>query len=280
MAFRYTSPPLTQSISTLVLIGGAVGLMQLPDVQAGWTAWVESTPAPVQLIATIWVLHQVVFWGMSAVFKFVEDHDKPAFIARYRIQPGPPKRPERSKVIANLALNQLVVVPLMLLGMWGALHLRGWEVDPLFPGPLEVVVHMVLLGVVSAIYFYASHRFLHRPWWMKHVHKKHHEYRTTAAWAAEYAHPVEMIFGNFGTLALGVLLISPNLATIYIYVIVATHTFVAHHSGFAVPWLSWAVHHDWHHYRYKEAFGTFGLLDKILGSDAEFRTLEDGDEVP
>jgi len=279
LRFRYTRPPLTQSLSTLALIGGAVGLMALPGAQEAWAAWIEATPVAVHLVGAVFVLHGLVFWGMSAAFAYVDAKDRPAFIARHRIQSGTPREPERARVIANLALNQLLVTPVMLVLLWGALELRGWEVDASFPGLVEVGRDLVLLGIVSAIYFYASHRFLHRPWWMKHVHRKHHEFRTTRAWAAEYAHPVEMIFGNFGTLALGVVLIGPNLATLYLYAVIATHTFVAHHSGYAVPWLSWAVHHDWHHYRYKEAFGTFGLIDRLLGTDEEFRTLNDGDEA-
>jgi sterol desaturase/sphingolipid hydroxylase (fatty acid hydroxylase superfamily) len=136
------------------------------------------------------------------------------------------------------------------------------------------------LTILSAIYFYASHRFLHRPWWMKKVHKLHHEYRTSTAIAAEYAHWLEFIFGNFGTLAFGVLVLAPSLPTIYVFTVLATHTFAVHHSGFAVPWMSWSVHHDWHHYRYKEAFGTYGYLDRWLHTDAEFKTLKDGQEVP
>lgn len=279
MAFRYTSPPLTQGISSLLLIGGFFALTALPGAQAAWTAWIEATPPLVHLVGAVLVLHAVVFWGMSAAFKWVDVHDSPAFIARYRIQSGPPREPPRARVAKNLLLNQLVVTPIMLVGLWGALELRGWTVDPAFPGIVEVLVDLAGLGVVAAIYFYASHRFLHRPWWMKRVHQVHHEFRTTRAWSAEYAHPVEMVVGNFGTLALGVILLAPDLATIYLYAIVGTHTFVAHHSGYAVPWLSWSVHHDWHHYKYNEAFGTYGVLDRILGTDKAFRALEDGEDV-
>ena len=48
-------------------------------------------------------------------------------------------------------------------------------------------------------------------------------------------------------------------------------------SGYAIPWASWSVHHDWHHFRYSEAFGTFGHLDRWLGTDKEFSTLKDGE---
>ena len=280
MAFRYSSPPLTQGISSLVLIGLGLGLMATPGVQGLWSGWVEGTHALVHLVLAVFVLHALVFWGMSGFFWWVDRRGGPDWIVRHRIQSGPAREPETRRVAANLALNQLVVTPLMLVGLWKALEWRGWSVDTAFPGVFEVAWQMVALGGIAAIWFYATHRFLHRPWWMKKVHRVHHEFRTTRAWAAEYAHPVEMVFGNFGTLAIGVLILGPNLATLYIYTVVATHTFVAHHAGFAIPWMSWAVHHDWHHYRYKEAFGTFGILDRLLGTDEEFRALEDGQEVP
>ncbi|MCP4810701.1 MAG: hypothetical protein GY913_10650 [Proteobacteria bacterium] len=216
MAFRYTSLPLTQGISSLLLIGGFFALTALPGAQAAWTAWIEATPPLVHLVGAVLVLHAVVFWGMSAAFKWVDVHDSPAFIARYRIQSGPPREPPRARVVKNLLLNQLVVTPIMLVGLWGDLELRGWSVDPVFPGIVEVLVDLAGLGVV---------------------------------------------------------------ATIYLYAIVGTHTFVAHHSGYAVPWLSWSVHHDWHHYKYNEAFGTYGVLDRILGTDEAFRALEDGEDV-
>ena len=254
--------------------------MHLPGAQEAWTGWVEGSHPAVYLVLVVFLLHGGVFWGMSAAFWAVDRFDGPAFIARHRIQSGKTRNPARSRVALNLALNRLVVTPLMLLALWGALALRGWTLETTFPSVFEVFWQMAVLAVVSEVYFYASHRFLHRPWWMKRVHRIHHEFRTTKAWAGEYAHPVEMVFGNFGTLTVGVILLAPNLATLYIYAVVATHTFVAHHSGFAVPWMSWSVHHDWHHYRYKEAFGTFGVLDRLLGTDKEFRGLKHEDQVP
>lgn len=278
MAFRYSAPPLTQGAVSLVLVGAFVGLAQVPAVQTAWAAWLE-THAVLHFLVAILVLHGLVYWGICAICAYVETHDKPAFIARYRIQTGKVRRPPRDKVIKNLALNQVLITPVMLGLLWGALQLRGWSVDPVLPSFTELMLDLLGLSIISPIWFYASHRFLHRPWWMKRFHRVHHEFRTTAAWAAEYAHPVEMIFGNFGTLAFGVVILGPDLATIYLYTVLGTLTFVGHHTGFAVPWLSWAVHHDWHHYKYTEAFGTYGVLDRLLGTDAEFRQLEDGEVV-
>ena len=178
-----------------------------------------------------------------------------------------------------LALNQLVWSPLLLLGLWGLLRLRGWAPSTELPSVLSLFGELVAMGVCSLIWFYASHRFLHRPFWMKKVHHVHHEFRTTTAIASEYAHTVEFVAANFQTLACGVIIVAPSLPAIYLFTLIAVSTVLVHHSGYALPWASWSVHHDWHHYRYKEAFGTFGLIDHWLRTDGEFRTLEDGQEV-
>ena len=168
----------------------------------------------------------------------------------------------------------------MLLVIWGLLRLQGWEPQATLPAPAEVLIDMVLMSVTSMLWFYASHRFLHRPWWMKRVHRIHHEFRTTSCLAAEYAHPFEMVFANFGTIGCGVVLLTPHLSTIYLYTLISTVTFVGHHSGYAIPWMSWATHHDWHHHRFREAFGTIGLIDRIMGTDKQLRELKHGQEVP
>lgn len=279
MSFHYTKPPLTQGLTGLALLGAGLGLMALPGAEAAWAGWLADTPSWLHVFVVVSAFHGLVFWGMTAAFGVVDRTDRPAFIARYRIQTGTVRRPPLGRTLRVLALNQLVLSPLMLLGLWGVLDLRGWAPQPTLPGAVEVLLDLSMLTVISAVWFYASHRFLHRPWWMKRVHKVHHEFRSTTCMAAEYAHPVEMVFANFGTLAVGVALVAPHLATLYLYTVLATVTFVGHHSGYAVPWMSWAVHHDWHHYRTKEAFGTFGLIDRALGTDAEFHTLEHGQEV-
>lgn len=280
MSFRYTSPPLlTQGLSALVLIAGMLGALHHPAGATAYAAWVQGTPGILHVVGAFVALHLLVFWGMTGAFWLVDRFDGPAFITRHRIQSGPMRRPPAAKVARTLALNQLLLGPLLTLGLWQALLLLGWQASPTPAGPLEVLLDLAGLSVCSAVWFYASHRFLHRPWWMKRVHRVHHEFRTSRCVASEYAHPVEFIVGNYGTLGVGVLLLQPELSTLYIYTVVGTLTFVGHHSGYALPWMSWPVHHDWHHYRYTEIFGTFGLLDRLLGTDKEFRQLEDGQVV-
>jgi sterol desaturase/sphingolipid hydroxylase (fatty acid hydroxylase superfamily) len=278
MAFTFTRRPPSQALSSLVILGVALGLFHWPAAQPVWERFVTSTPEWVLVVVVPYFIHQAIYWGMSAAFGYVDKHDKPAFIARYRIQSGKRRQPPWSKVWRNLAVSQLLLSPVMMVLLWGALKLRGWSpVSPLptIPSTLLQLAGLMACGVT---WFYFSHRFLHRPWWMKRVHRIHHEFRTSSAIASIYAHPVEFIFGNFLTLGLGVVVVAPSLPVLYLWTILAMHNVVAHHSGYAVPWLPWAVHHDWHHYRFNECFGNTGFWDRLLGTEPDFRTLKHGEQ--
>lgn len=279
MRFRYSRPPLTQHTTALSLLFAAAATLRSATAQAAWQTYVVSTSPAFRFVGALLLLHAVVFWGLVGGFWLLDRSGKPAFLARTRIQTDDSRRPAPARVARVLAWNQLFWTPLVLYAIWGLLELRGWERALQWPTVTELLRDMAGLTVLSAGYFYAVHRFLHRPWWMKHVHRIHHEFRSSTAIAAEYAHPFEMVFGNFGTMGLGVVVLAPSLFTIYVYALLGTYTFVVHHSGYALPFVSSPVHHDWHHFRYREAFGTFGLLDRLLGTDRELRGLAPGDEV-
>jgi methylsterol monooxygenase len=277
VAFHYTRAPITQNTSTLVLVGATLALGLIPAVHDAWRTIVETVPEWALVVLVPWVAHQAIFWASSWLALHVDRHDRPKFLAKHRIQSGKPQRPPTARVLRNLAVNQLFWSPLLLWAMWQVLRLRGWAPSPELPGATSLVLEVAGMAVASVVWFYASHRFLHRPWWMKRVHRVHHEFRTSTVMASEYAHWVEFTFGNFMTLAIGILLIAPSLPALYLYALLAIATFLAHHSGYALPWLSWAVHHDWHHYRYNEAFGTLGFIDRMLGTSKELDAMQDGD---
>jgi fatty acid hydroxylase domain-containing protein 2 len=278
VGFRYTDPPWTQHAFNAVTVPLALLVMALPPVQRAWAAFVVATPTMVLLIVVPLLIHAVVFWTVGGAFHYVDTYDRPELIAKYRIQSGKRRQPAWSKLWRNLAWNQLIWSPFMLGLMAAALMARGWTASPAFPPAWQILLELAGMGASAVVIFYTTHRFLHRPWWMKKVHRVHHEFRTTCAFASEYAHPVEMCVANFGTLAGGVVIIAPSLPSIYLFLVLALCTVLVHHSGYAVPWASWAVHHDWHHYRYKEAFGTIGVLDHLFGTSPELDAMNDGDE--
>lgn len=252
--------------------------MAWPGAAGPWARLVAEVPEGLLVVGVPIALHLLVFWGMAALYGAVDRSGKPGWVARHRIQQGPPRQPPLSRVLPVLAWNQLFFSPLLMAGVWVALWLRGWVPQAALPSPGRLLLEVAGLSAFSLVCFYASHRALHHPWWMKRVHRVHHEYRTSSALASEYAHPFEFVVANFGTLAVGVVLLAPSLPALYLFTVLSLHTVVAHHSGYALPGLPWSVPHDWHHYRFTESFGTIGLLDRLFGTDRELRSLKDGDE--
>ncbi|MCA9687106.1 MAG: sterol desaturase family protein, partial [Myxococcales bacterium] len=223
-------------------------------------------------------LHTAVFWPLCLAFDHVDRSDRPEWIARHRIQRTMRKHPPLRKTIPVLLRNQFLILPPLILALTELMLARGWHAEATLPSPGRLVFELAVQALCAEVIFYASHRFLHRKWWLKRVHHIHHEFRTTTAFASEYAHPVEFVFGNFLTLAGGALLLAPHLFSIYLFALLALLTFVIHHSGYALPWAPWSIPHDWHHFRARELFGVTGQSDALMGTDQEFRTLRDGDE--
>lgn len=277
MAWTFHRPRASQGVLTTGIVALALGAMALAPVQAAWSGVVARVPEWVLILVVPTVLHHALYWSVSAFFHRVDTTDRPAWIARRRIQDGTPKRPPLRRVLRTLAWNHLLWAPLMMLLIWGGLRLRGWVPSADIPGALEVLWQLVLLGAFSEVYFYASHRLLHHKPLMRRFHKVHHEFRTSAAMASEYAHPVEYTLGNFGTLGLGVVLLAPSLPVIYLFTVVAILTILCHHCGYAIPGVPAPAAHDWHHHRVVENFGTAGVLDRLLGTDREYRGFEDGE---
>lgn len=63
------------------------------------------------------------------------------------------------------------------------------------PDTKTLIWQFMFFLLMEDLFFYLGHSTLHRPqfYW---IHKRHHEFKTTVTIAAEYAHPLEHIFGN------------------------------------------------------------------------------------
>jgi len=278
MSFRFTRAPLTQHLLLAGVLGVAFALGSTDAFAEVWHDMVGLASDRVLFVGGLMVLHTALYWPIAAAFHVVDTTDRPAWIARHRIQQGKRKQPPLGRTLGVLARNQFLLLPLLLWGFGEGLRWRGWTVEAELPSVGRLAFELVGQGLVAVLVFYAGHRFLHRPWWMRRVHRVHHEFRATSAWASEYAHPVEFVLGNFLALVAGAWLFLPHLASMYVFTTLSLLTILVHHSGYALPWAPWSVAHDWHHYRMNEVFGTTGFLDRLLGTDATFRTLEDGEE--
>jgi fatty acid hydroxylase domain-containing protein 2 len=278
MAYLYTRARPTQHLLLGTVLATALAIGSTEAFAASWAGLVDGVSDRWMLTGGLMLVHTVVFWSVGGAFHYVDTHDRPVFIARHRIQRDKRKHPEIGPTVRNLMRNQFVFLPVLLLGFGELLLLRGWTVEAELPSLLRLSLELAGQAVLAPAVFYLTHRFLHRKWWMKRVHRVHHEFRTTTAFASEYAHPVEFATGNFLTLVFGAFVIAPHILSMYLFSLLALLTVLVHHSGYALPWAPWGLPHDWHHYRFNEIYGTTGFWDRMLGTDADFRQLKDGDE--
>jgi Delta7-sterol 5-desaturase len=71
--------------------------------------------------------------------------------------------------------------------------------DPSKYGTWWLFLSLPLMLLWHDFYFYWTHRLLHRPWWLRHVHGVHHRSRSPSPWAAYSFHPVEALINGMVT---------------------------------------------------------------------------------
>ena len=66
-------------------------------------------------------------------------------------------------------------------------------------GWVWLVLSLPLMLLWHDFYFYWTHRLLHRPWLLRHVHGVHHRSRNPSPWAAYAFHPIEALLNGLVT---------------------------------------------------------------------------------
>lgn len=158
---------------------------------------------------------------------------------------------------------------------------RGWTriyTDPdAFPF-WQIPLSILLFLVAHDMWFYWTHRLMHRPWWFKAAHAVHHESRPPTAWAAMSFHPWEALSGGLIIPTL-VFIIPIHVAALGIVLAIMTIMGITNHMGWEIfpkfmvngklgNWLITATHHQKHHEMYRGNYGLyFRFWDKICGTD-------------
>lgn len=88
---------------------------------------------------------------------------------------------------------------------------------------------------------------------------------------AIYCHPIEHIFSNLLPPFLGVFAMGSHIATAWMWFTLAICNTLSAHSGYHLPFFPSPESHDFHHLKFNNCFGVLGILDRLHGTDTQFR---------
>ncbi|KAJ8984550.1 hypothetical protein NQ317_006836 [Molorchus minor] len=175
------------------------------------------------------------------------------------------------QVIWCVLVNQLIVgIPSSVL-MYYAMKWRGYPPLRELPTFHWVLYELAVHILTEEAAFYYSHRFLHSRYLYKYIHKQHHEWTAPIAVTAIYCNPIEHIFSNLFPPFLGVFIMGSHVATAWLWFTLAILSTLNAHSGYHLPFFPSPEAHDFHHLKFNNCFGVLGVLDRLHGTDTNFR---------
>lgn len=166
-----------------------------------------------------------------------------------------------------------------LFGWIGALGVRAWSLgytavytDFSINGSIALGLVYFVLSLALALffhdtYFYWVHRWMHRPFWYRLIHKVHHDSRTPTPWAAFSFHPFESLIEAIILPAI-IFVIPLHPVAILILLVNMTLLGIINHLGVEIysrgfaqgrftRWLISATHHEVHHRFVAQNYGLY-----------------------
>lgn len=171
-----------------------------------------------------------------------------------------------------IVIRNLVFSAILLPTIW---HFRlrysssSFSITNLNAHPVFSILDLFLLEKISQIWFFHAHYAVHRsPFLYRIVHKMHHQHHEPSVFTAIHCTIWEMLLLNLPAVALGPLLVLPN---IYIhclwYVLAGLYTPIVH-SGYQLCSFFDPKYHDEHHRKLYCNFGS-RMLDKLYKTHLE-----------
>lgn len=216
----------------------------------------------------------LAFWGSNALLLWVDITGTPSFITRYRIQldKNNPVDPAKLRQALKCVLfNHVVISGAMTVVVYYLMSWRGNPCGPELPTFHWALMELAAFSILEEILFYYSHRLFHYPSLYKHYHKQHHEWTAPIGVVSIYAHPLEHVISNLLPVVSGPVLLGSHLSTTSLWYCVALVSTTISHCGYHLPFLPSPEFHDFHHLRFNQCFGVFGILDRLHGTDSKFR---------
>ena len=212
-------------------------------------------------VLTIVCIHAAIFLGMNLLLTGL---DASGLLAEWRLQPGRwPPAELMWRAARLIALNQLLVQPLMLIGTYPLYTAVGGTVTGApMPSPAEILGTVAVSILCEDVAFYWAHRALHTRALYRAVHKVHHQFHVPCGWSAEYAHPLEYLVTNAMPMSIGPLACAAATGRLHLFTVIIWNALrfseaIDAHSGYdwgllspfalLYPFRRSPEEHDWHH---------------------------------
>jgi len=253
-------------------------MSEITLVRHGWKLALDTFGEDAMKTWVTFFVHEFFYWG--SFLPFLIASRIPSF-RKWKVQEEKPeKRSDLVHCAWKVGVNHLcLVLPLIIVthpiyAFLGTDH----RLESL-PSLSVIALQLSFYLIVEDFVFYFIHRFLHTPWLYKNIHIVHHQHSAPFGIAAEYAHPIEVVFLGFATFA-GPFLAPPHLITLFAWLAIRSMQTIECHSGYDFPWSMnrWfplyggADFHDHHHRIHSGNYSsTFIWVDKLFGTDNAYQ---------
>ncbi len=234
-----------------------------------WPAWPDLLDPDRMAFTLILVgLHEVLFVGCWFLF---DDLLARNALDRWKVDGGqaPPTDllEKATRQVAGGHVIFALTFPFVIYPLWTAM---GGNMSAPWPGVWPALGHLVACILIQDTLFYWSHRTLHTRWLFRQVHREHHRFRHVRGITAEFSHPLEDTANVVSFFAPPILLATP-MPVLAIWVAIRVFETVLAHSGFAFEGIS--SRHAFHHlHATKGCYGSFfGVWDRLMGTDRQWR---------
>ncbi|MFT6982207.1 MAG: sterol desaturase/sphingolipid hydroxylase (fatty acid hydroxylase superfamily) [Crocinitomicaceae bacterium] len=199
---------------------------------------------------------------------------------RYRIQHKPYVKGVLSKRLPLYVLNIFLVLALTVPSL---LFLEDY-IDTTWPSLWLFIGQLFFILIIDDVWFYFSHRWMHRnKWALKNIHSIHHRATTPFPIEYLYVHPLEWMLGMVGIMigvALVFIVMPVNIYVFWVMGFIRNMHEIHIHSDLKIPLLNWipfvssTEKHDLHHSKLNGNYASmFSVWDKIMKT--EFKDSQD-----